>query len=297
MDSASNRVLITGLDSFTGRHLSAHLSNLGYQVFGTTLGKPDGERLLHCDISNAQQCEQVVASVLPDFVIHLAGISFVGHTQLEAFYQVNTIGTEYLLQALAKITPSIRKIILASSATVYGDQGLEVLDESLCPRPANHYGISKLAMEFVAANYFERLPIIVVRPFNYTGVGQPEHFLVPKIVSHFKQRKSTIELGNLDVAREFNDISLACDIYSKLLSSNAKSIVTNLCSGKAIPLLDIVTIMNEIAGYQIKVKVNPAFVRPNEIAKLVGSTTQLFSLIGNTESSDLRVTLQKMYDN
>lgn len=295
MDSASKRVLITGLDSFTGRHLDRYLSNLGYHVFGTTLGSSSGERLLHCDITDAQQCEHVLTSVLPDFVIHLAGISYVGHARLDAFYQVNTLGTEYLLQAIANVTPSIKKVILASSATVYGNQGLEVLDESLCPRPANHYGISKLSMEFVASHYFGRLPIIVVRPFNYTGVGQPEHFLLPKIVSHFKQRKSSIELGNLHVAREFNDVRFACEVYAKLLVSEGNSVITNLCSGQAIRLLDIVSMMNDIANYEIEVKVNPAFVRVNEISKLVGSTERLFSLIGPIDSIDTRTTLSNMY--
>ena len=295
MDSASKRVLITGLDSFTGYHLDRYLSSLGYHVFGTTLKSASGERLLHCDITDAQQCEQVLAKISPDFIIHLAGISYVGHAQAEAFYRVNTLGTECLLQAVTKVTPAIKKVILASSATVYGDQGLEVLDESLCPRPANHYGISKLAMEFVASHYFDRLPIVIARPFNYTGVGQPEHFLVPKIVSHFKQHKTSIELGNLHVAREFNDARFACEVYAKLLASDAKSVITNLCSGQAIRLLDIVSMMNDIAGYEIEVKVNPAFVRANEIAKLVGSTERLYSLIDPIEPIDIRSTLSDIY--
>ncbi len=65
---------------------------------------------------------------------------------------------------------------MASSATIYGNQGLEVLDESLCPIPANHYGASKYAMECLVKNYFTKLNIIITRPFNYTGVGQAEHF-------------------------------------------------------------------------------------------------------------------------
>ena len=296
MVSASNRVLITGLDSFTGRHLERHLSGLGYQVCGTTLKAGDNQRLFQCDIAKSDDCDRVIATVRPDYVIHLAGISFVGHAHTEAFYQVNTIGSEYLLQAIIKHAPEIKKVILASSATVYGDQGLEVLDETLTPRPTNHYGISKLAMEFVAANYFNRLPIIITRPFNYTGIGQPEHFLVPKIVSHFKQHQSVIELGNLHVAREFNDVTFACDVYAQLLTANETGIATNLCSGKAIRLLDIIAIMNEIAGYEIEVTVNPAFVRPNEIKKLVGSTQRLFSLIGQVDTPDIRSTLQTMYE-
>ncbi len=67
----------------------------------------------------------------------------------------------------------------------------EVLDESLCPKPANHYGASKYAMESLVSGYFNKLPIIIIRPFNYTGVGQADHFLIPKIVEHFREKKKS----------------------------------------------------------------------------------------------------------
>jgi len=292
----ASKVLITGIDSFTGGHLSKHLSSLGYDVYGTVIRGGDGTTCVDCDITNAQQCKDVVTSVKPEYVIHLAGISYVGHDNTEAFYQVNTLGTQNLLDALVASDCALKKVILASSATIYGDQGCEVLDESMCPQPANHYGISKLSMEHAARAFFSRLPIIIVRPFNYTGIGQPEHFLVPKIVSHFKRRESVIELGNLHVSREFNDVSLACDIYSKLLKCDASGEIANLCTGQAISLMEIIDLMNTIAGYRIDVRVNPAFVRANEIKRLVGSTVQLEQLIGKLEPMNLETTLRTMYE-
>ena len=77
---------------------------------------------------------------------------------------------------------------MVSSATVYGNQKTSVLDESLAPSPNNYYGISKLAMEFMVRNYFEAFPVIITRPFNYTGIGQSKNFVVPKIVDHFKKK-------------------------------------------------------------------------------------------------------------
>lgn len=292
----ASKVLITGIDSFTGGHLSKHLSSLGYDVYGTVIRGGDGVASFNCDITNAQQCKDVVASVKPEYVIHLAGISYVGHNNTEAFYQVNTLGTQNMLDALVASDCALKKVILASSATIYGDQGFEVLDESMCPQPANHYGISKLSMEHAARAFFSRLPIIITRPFNYTGVGQPEHFLVPKIVSHFKRQESVIELGNLYVSREFNDVSLACDIYTKLLQCDASGEIANLCSGQAISLMEIIDLMNTIAVYEIDVRVNPAFVRANEIKRLVGSTVRLEQLIGKLEPMNLETTLRTMYE-
>lgn len=182
------KVLITGIDSFTGVHLSSYLENSGYDVYGTSLSKT-AEKKYKCDITNKEEILTVLDTVKPDFFVHLSGISFTAHGNSEDFYRVNTIGTINILDAFIESNLKPQKIIIASSATVYGNQGVEILDESMCPKPANHYGASKYAMECMAKNYFDRLNIIITRPFNYTGIGQAEHFLIPKIVKHFREKK------------------------------------------------------------------------------------------------------------
>lgn len=290
-----DRVLITGIDSFTGHHLSRYLSTRGFEVFGTSMSAGDDPRVFRCDITSLDDCVQVIEQVLPEYIIHLAGISFVGHADVEAFYRVNVLGTEHLLRAVCLVGAVVKKIILASSATVYGNQGLEVLDESLMPKPVGHYAISKLAMEHVAHGFSNQLPLVIVRPFNYTGVGQGEQFLVPKIVGHFKRKAKSIELGNLQVAREFNHVNMMCEVYHRLLLAPAAGCVVNACSGEVESLLRIVGLMNEIAGYQIDVQVNPAFVRANDIISLSGSTKRLWDLVGHVNSVPISQTLSEMY--
>jgi len=292
---ASKKVLITAIDSFTGKYLSSYLLGSGYDVFGTSLFD-EGEKKYRCDITKKDDLIKVFENIKPDYIIHLSGISFAAHGNNADFYKVNTIGTTNILDVLIELELNPSKIILASSATVYGNQGLEVLDESLCPMPANHYGASKYAMECMAKNYFNKLNIIITRPFNYTGAGQEEHFLIPKIVKHFKENKKEIELGNLDVSREFNDVSDICEIYKRLLESEKVCETVNICSNNAIKLLDVIEMMNEIARYKIDVKVNPAFVRKDEIKTLRGSAEKLQSLIGNIEYKDFKNTLKKMYE-
>lgn len=289
-------VLITGIDSFTGIYLSKNLEQSGFCVFGTTTKASSSSRILTCDLTNREQIASVICQVMPDYVIHLAGISFVGHSVTEDFYRINVIGTEYLLDALTAVEDKLKKVVLASSATVYGQQEQSVLNECLCPNPVNHYGISKLNMEYVARNYFQRLPIIIVRPFNYIGSGQPEHFVIPKIVKHYKEKKKIIELGNTNVEREFNSVYFAVEIYQKLLMANAESEVVNLCSGRGITLMDIIDNMNLLAGYQIEVTTNPKFVRPNELAKLVGCPEKLKSIVGPLPQNDLVAVLKEMYE-
>jgi len=293
-NSDQPRVLITGVDSFTGQHLKHHLEQSGFCVFGTSRFEATNDKVFVCDITEKDQLLEVIQTTRPGYVIHLAGISFVGHPVVEDFYRVNVIGTQNLLDALVESEIDFQKVILASSATVYGNQGIEVLDEGLCPKPANHYGFSKLAMEHMAATYFTQLPILITRPFNYVGVGQPEHFVIPKIVSHFKRRAKKIELGNLDVEREFNSVDYACEVYLRLLQSPHQSEIVNLCSGQGVKLKTVLAQMTEIAGYDIEVEVNPAFVRANELPILVGSVDKLIALIGAIPDYPLKHTLAKM---
>ncbi len=295
-DSRSKKVLITGINGFTGIYLEDSLLQKGFDVYGTVIDEPKKEKHLQCDITDRVQIDTVIAAIKPDYVIHIAAISFVGENNTSLIYDVNVIGTENILQSLIDNHVRPAKVILASSATVYGNQGKEILDESMCPRPVNHYGCSKLAMEYMSANYFDKLNIIITRPFNYTGAGQESHFLIPKIVNHFKEGGKIIELGNIHVAREFNDIHYITEIYYRLLLCDAKSGTVNLSSNSPVKLLDVIEMMQEIAGYEIKVKINPAFVRENEIELLAGSTERLVSLIDLPQRNPLRNTLVEMYE-
>jgi nucleoside-diphosphate-sugar epimerase len=288
------KVLITGIDSFTGKHLSSYLQEVGYEVWGTSMVEDERPQVLRCDISVKEEIETVFDQVEVNFLIHLAGISFVGHGDSRDFYSVNSIATITILETLLNKCRKVEKVILASSATVYGNQGIEVLDESLCPKPANHYGASKYTMECLARNYFDKLPIIIARPFNYTGTGQAEHFLIPKIVKHFKERSAIIELGNLDVMREFNDIGFVCEVYRRLLECDIQSEVVNIASNRGIKLLDVIESMNRMAGYEIRVEVNPDFVRKDEIKSLTGSQKRLFEVIGEVEHIAFDKTLASM---
>jgi len=282
------RVLITGIDGFTGRHLKNYLSD--YEVFGTSLLK-SGDNVYKCDVMDEESVKQVLEKVKPEVIIHLAALSFVGYGNISDFYKVNVIGSENILKNAKNA-----KVIVASSATVYGNQSKEVLNEDMCLNPNNHYALSKYSAEQIAKNYFDKLNVIIVRPFNYTGVWQEEHFLVPKIVKHFKERKKEIKLGNLDVIREFNDVSFVCEAYKRLINSDVHGEILNIASSRGIKLLDIVKYMEDIAGYKIKIIQDEKFIRKNEIKKLIGSNKKLFSLIGEISQPDFYQTLKVMYE-
>lgn len=289
-------VLVTGNSGFTGHYLCDRLNKEGYSVVGLSHDSTNTSDLL-CDLSDPTAVKSAIAKIKPHYVIHLAALSFVAEANQAAYYQTNLFGTQNLLEALAELETPPQKILLPSSANVYGATLADRLSESICPAPVNHYGISKLAMEYMARTWFDRLPIIITRPFNYTGVGQDVRFLVPKIVSHFQHKQPTIELGNLAVSRDFLDVRDVVAIYVALLKSEIHSEVINICSGKGTALKEILRLMNEMAGYEIAVKVNPAFVRSHEIPYLVGDNTKLKQLIGFSPEFELQKTLWDMYEN
>ncbi|WP_306549237.1 GDP-mannose 4,6-dehydratase [Desulfobulbus sp.] len=291
------RALITGIGGFTGHYLARELEWAGYDVFGIVHGRhPMDSKQFAVDLCDRDQLADAVTTIQPEVVAHLAAISFVAHGDVEALYRINIIGTRNLLQSLANLTKPPRAVLLASSANIYGNAPVEIINEDVPPSPANDYAVSKLAMEQMAHLWLDRLPIVVTRPFNYTGVGQAPHFLLPKIVGHFQRGQNIIELGNIDVERDFSDVRTIAHIYAALLQQPPTGEVFNVCSGKVYSLKNILALMAEIAGYEIEAHVNPAFVRTNEIKRLQGDATRLREVLGSIDCIPLQETLRWMFE-
>lgn len=278
-----NTVLITGLDGFTGRYVQAEMKKNGYEVVG-----------LSSDLRDLKALSAEIERIQPYIVVHLAGIAFVGHGKANAFYEVNLIGTRNLLESLAQHAPNVRSILLASSANIYGNRSAGILNEDIFPDPANDYAVSKLSMEQMAKQWMDRLPLFIVRPFNYTGVGQEDIFLIPKIVAHFKEKASIIKLGNLDVWREFGDVRVVACIYRKLLETCPVGETLNVCTGQAHSLREVVGLCESITGHKIEIEVNPKFVRANEVRELTGDNSHLRNHIGDWATLSLEETLTWM---
>lgn len=291
------RILITGAQGFTGLHLLDRLSVEGHELHGLVHQPAPGRHAaLHqehvADLRDLPALESIIAQVKPDQVIHLAAIAFVAHGDAGELYGSNILGTRNLLQALANAPRRPDTVLLASSANVYGNRREGVLDETMPPEPANDYGITKLTCEMLGRLYADRLPIITVRPFNYTGRGQSEQFIIPKIVAHAKARKPVIELGNIDVARDFSDVRAVVDSYARLLAApQAIGGVFNVCSGEAHALRQVIDLVSKLSGHTMEIRVNPAFVRADEVRTLCGSRKRLESVIGAVSVPSLEQTI------
>lgn len=288
------RVLLTGSNGFTGRYLREYLHAAGCEVVGTSSNPAEADDCHIMDLRDPESVREVVETARPDAVIHLAALAFVGHGDPNDFYAVNLMGTRNLLEALTTAERPLKKVILASSANVYGNAHSGSLSEEAAPAPANDYAVSKIAMEYMASLWADRLPLLITRPFNYTGVGQETRYLIAKIVDHFRRRASVIELGNLDIARDFSDVRAVAAAYGDLLASDAQSETVNICSGTSYTLRDIIGLCEAVTGHRIDVTVNPAFVRANDVKTLSGDPTRLQRLIPQWRAIPLEDTLRWM---
>ena len=281
------KILLTGTDGFTGRHFAVMAQAAGCDVLP-----------LQANLTDRAAVQAEVLATAPDAVVHLAAISFVGHADANAFYAVNVIGTTNLLTALAQLPKPPHRVLLASSANIYGNCEQSPIVENHPPAPVNHYAMSKLAMEHMARTYADCLPLVITRPFNYTGPGQDVNFVIPKLVEHFAQRAPSIALGNLHVEREFNDVQMVCSAYLQLLQHGEPGETYNVCSGQPYTLQHVIDTLTRITGHHIEVEVNPAFVRANEVHRLCGNPAKLQALMARhgctLDNPPLEDTLRRM---
>ncbi len=285
MSSGSRRLFITGGIGFTGQHLLRSALEAGYEVADYTGQLEEPARL-----------KDEIAAFAPTAVVHLAAISAVTHADEGDFYRVNVLGTQNLLRACAALARKPARILVASSANIYGNAPRSPIGEDTPPSPQNHYAISKLASEHVCAMFREQLDINVVRPFNYTGVGHDLRFVVPKIVDAFRCRLPRLELGNLDVEREFNDVRFVMQAYLGLLDRAESGVTYNICTGKPYALRQVLEVAQSLTGHAPEIVQNPAFMRANDIDRLYGDPGRLNRTVPGLPVYSLEQTLGWMLE-
>ena len=314
------RILITGASGFTGRYLSPLLRELGHEVIDwvspraaeaaakaamtdgaahDTIARADVQAQTICaDIRDPDAVREAVEQARADVVIHLAGATHPSSPDKTGMQDANVLGADNLLGALAQSKTPPRRVIVASSSHVYGEQPPGDLSEDRRPNPLSFYGCSKLSMEQLAQGYAPHFEVLIARPFNYTGHGQAEHFVVPKIVAHFRDRKPVLTMGATDKRRDFSDVRDVCDIYAKLIDApmSGQSAVVNLTSGTVRSLSDVVTRCAAVSGHTLEVKTDPSLLRANDPDVIKACTKQLESMIGEIPARPIDDTLRWMLE-
>lgn len=294
------RILITGITGFIGSHLAQGLEEIGLEVFGTT-NSPDksNDRNHYIDFYDEEALHQWLLKYKPDAVVHTAAITNVMHKDLSEIYRTNVIYTENLLNALTTSCSVDTKVIVMSTAGVYGNNQSKFIDESMVTAPNNHYSYSKLVVEHLCNHYLDKLNISIVRPFNIIGRGQRENFLIPKLASCFANRAENVPLGNIDAVRDYLSIDDCVRVLIKIITQNVKfQGPVNICSGTGYSARDAIEILQKISGYKLSYFINPDFVRKNEIWRLVGSPEKL-EIIMNDDvvvTSSFEDVLREIYE-
>lgn len=286
----SMRILVTGSNGFVGRHLCIRLESLGHEVLRSDLGAGDGgEVYFDCDIADSSAVDSLVewAGHL-DVVVHLAAVTFVPDSQTDParVMDVNLRGTIHLIDAVKRYVSGTR-FLYVSSAEVYGPPATLPVDEEHQLNPQNPYAISKAAADQYCA-YAQRsgdLDIVRMRPFNHSGPGQSDSFVLSSFgrqISEMEigQAEPVLRVGNLDSERDFLHVDDVVEAYVRALDAGESGAVYNICSGVARSIQSALDGLLELAEVKVEIQVDANRVRGTEVACVYGSAERFTRLTG-----------------
>ena len=267
------KILIFGVGGFVGPYLAQEFLDEGYEVYGSDIVR--GERLqrevtfYQADLLLADAVSQIIYNVKPNIIVNLAAVSSVGQSWKipQKTIEVNIVGTLNILEAARELSP-MPKILLIGSSEEY-DVSDKPINELTILRANNPYGISKVAQERFAHIYKVQygMQIYHVRPFNHTGVGQKDNFVLPSFCKQAAEieksgKSGVIKVGNLMARRDFGHVKDLMRAYRMIVESPYCDTVYNVGTGKAHSLREMLNYIVSLCSQSIKVEVDPARVRP-----------------------------------
>lgn len=289
------RLLVTGLSGFVGGHLQrAIIRSETWQLVTT---KPH-------NLLDSASLDAWLQTGVPDAVIHLAGQTFVPEAFKDPAHtlQVNLLGTLNLLQALKRAGFN-GTFLFVSSGDVYGQVAEADLPitESLAPKPRNPYAVSKVAAELLCLQwgYAEGWRMLIARPFNHIGSGQAASFVVPSMAQQLVgvgagAQRLTLEVGDIDVTRDFLDVRDVISAYFALLEHGRSGEIYNVCSGVERTVRELILQMARLAGVSVELVQDPSRLRPADQRRVVGSAEKLQKDTGWKPGISITETLQSV---
>ena len=276
------RVLITGSEGFVGKHLVRELVSNGHDAIRCDIRGSEG--FVPIDITNPEQVKNVLEEYRPDTLINLAGQANVGlsWSKPQLTFSLNTIGLINVLEAVKAVNPGIR-VITVGSSDEYGPLGSrgENVTEDYPLNPITPYAVSKVAQENLAKIYNGAyvMNICMVRMFNIGGAGQAKGFLISDFASGIAEieagKKEYLSVGNLESARDFTHIKDACRAYRLIAEKGHTGEVYNICSGITHTAKEVLDGLINISGSDIRVKNDPAKMRPSDTHVVCGNHEKL----------------------
>lgn len=294
------KILITGASGFIGKYVLKKIKDNDLDFLAIDAQKvldvsSENQRVI--SLLDKENLGEVIKLYKPNVIVHLAAIALVTHKNTGEIYNVNVQGTENLLESAQNYCDKNTRVILASTAGVYGNQNVDKYGENLTYNPANHYSYSKMITEYISKQYKEDLDIVTIRPFNIIGVGQSEKFLVPKLVEHFADRKEKLSVGNISSFRDYVDVEYCAEVIMELISRKKLDFdILNICSGIPTNGEMIIQLLQEITDFKPEIEISSDFVRKNEVWRMIGDTTRLWEFMNGKKSQSVKDILVKMLD-
>jgi GDP-4-dehydro-6-deoxy-D-mannose reductase len=287
------RVLITGISGFVGSHLAEYLMDAtDWHVAGTVYG-PYGSISHLCGVLELYPAElsrlPVVTFVLeqarPDLIFHLAAQPLVSLSRKDPWgtLETNVRMQLNLLEGMAAICPKSRMLIVGSSEE-YGlvSQADMPIDEDTPLRPLSAYALSKVAQDLMGLQYHltHGLHVVRTRPFNHIGARQRLGFVAPDFAHQIAeveagQRPPVVEVGTLDVYRDFSDVRDIVRGYVAALTDGKPGQVYNLGTGEAHSVREILETLISFTGVEIEVRADPTRVRKVDMPLMVSDCRRI----------------------
>jgi GDP-4-dehydro-6-deoxy-D-mannose reductase len=290
------RALVTGSLGFAGTHLCAHLRASGDEVIGAD--RDDA------DLTEPDAADRLFRVHEPEVVYHLAGAADVARSWRDPVgtWAANATATLYLLEAAR--AHGVRRVLVVSSADVYGtvaEEELPLTEESPL-RPTSPYAASKLAAEQVARQAWlgHGLETIRVRAFNHIGPGQAPAFVAPALATAIARNELTgeteIPTGNLTPRRDFTDVRDVARAYRALMERGEPGDVYCVCSGEAIAIQDLADRLLSMTTAPMELVTDPSRHRPVDIPVLRGDNAKLRAATGWAPEHSIDDTLRDLLD-
>lgn len=300
------KVLIFGIGGFVGGYLAREFLDCGYVVYGSDKEKTnlisEEVKFQEGDILDPEQVNQIIEKDSPDIVVNLAAISSVGASWNipQATISVNVVGALNIMEAARKCSV-MPKVMFIGSSEEYAASYAPINEET--PLDANNpYGISKMTQERFAQVYRERygMKIYCVRPFNHTGIGQRDCFVLPsfcKQVADIEKAGKTgvIKVGNLAAERDFSDVRDIVRAYRMIVESEDCSKIYNVGSGRAYSLNELLEYIISLSNQKITIEVDPARVRPIDTPRICCDYSEIEKNLGWKPKYSIFDTLKDIY--
>lgn len=274
-------ILVTGAGGFVGRHLMPALA-AAFPAARLVGAGQNGGSDISLDITDLTAVKTAFEHFQPDFCVHLAAIAAIGAAKgdPERTWHVNFFGALNVGRAILDVAPSCR-MLFVSSSEVFGASfkpGI-ALDETAPLAPMNIYAASKGAAEMgLTALAAEGLALVRMRPFNHTGPGQSEAFVVPSFAGQIARIEAGLAppemvVGTLETERDFMDVRDVCRAYVACIrefDSLQNNQIINIASGRAIKVQKILDLLLAQSKTAIAVRQDPARLRQAEIMRAAG---------------------------